>query len=331
MLTAFLAFLLGALMSLYTTPLMRRAALQFGIVDHPNNALKQHKEPVPYLGGLAVFLAFLITLGLLFDFTHEVLGILLASTLMLLVGLIDDLGALSPAEKLYGQLFAVAVLLKAGVFVKLLFLPTWVAFPISVLWLLTVTNALNIIDIMDGLAPGAAAMAAAFLAIAAALNDEPMVAVMSAALAGALVGFLRFNFAPARIYLGDAGSLSIGLTLGALAMSGSYTSRNPVALLAPVIILGVPLFDLVFVMVVRWIHGLSPFRGSPDHFALRLRRRGFGVRATVLWTYAAGAALGVAALFLMGIDDDRAALTLVTGIGMAALVIAFWLGREARA
>src|SRR5262249_21751252 len=181
------------------------------------------------------------------EFNQAVLGILLSGTLMLLVGLIDDLGALSPWEKLVGQSIAVFTLLKAGLFIKLVFIPPLPALVLSILWLLAVTNALNIIDIMDGLASGVAAIAAAFLAVVAVHNGEPMVAIMASALAGSLTGFLRYNSPPARIYLGDSGSLFVGLTLSALAMNGGYTTKNSIAMLTPVTILGLQLLDFALV------------------------------------------------------------------------------------
>src|ERR1700746_3763181 len=137
MLRVVASFVLALLISLYTTPLMRRAALQFGILDQPRGPLKRHPEAVPYLGGLAVFLAYLIALAVTFEFSYAVLGILLSGTLMLLLGLIDDLGVVSPFEKISGQLLAVIALVKAGLFVKLLFLPMPIALVLSVLWLLT--------------------------------------------------------------------------------------------------------------------------------------------------------------------------------------------------
>lgn len=327
MITAVLAYCLGAGLALYTTPLMREAALKFGIVDRPDGSLKNHTEPVPYLGGLAVFLAFLVTLGVTYAFSHTVLGILLAGTLMLLVGLIDDLGVLSPWAKLAGQCVAVAVLLKAGIYVKLTFIPTPLAYVISVFWLLAVTNAFNIIDIMDGLAAGVAVIAALFLAGVALLNDEPTVAVMSSALAGSLLGFLRFNFTPARIFLGDSGSLFVGLVLAALAMNGSYTKSNWVAMLTPVAVLGVPLFDLAFVSVLRIERGLSPFRGSPDHFALRLRRSGFSVKQIVGVAYGSGTVLGLVGYGMMQAPDDAHAALIVTALSGALLVTAAVLRR----
>ncbi len=327
MIPAIFAFFLGVGLALYTTPLMRQAALKFGIVDRPDGSLKNHAAPIPYLGGLAVFLAFLVTLGITYTFSHTVLGILLAGTLMLLVGLIDDLGVLSPWEKLAGQCVAVGVLLKADIFVKLGFIPVPVAYVISVLWLLAITNAFNIIDIMDGLASGVAAIAALFLAGVAIMNQEPMVAVMSSALAGSLVGFLRYNFAPARIYLGDSGSLFIGLLLAALAMNGGYTKSNWLAMLTPVILLGVPLFDLAFVSVLRIERGLSPLRGSSDHFALRLNRSGLSVKQTVGIAYGAGTILGFVGYALMQAPNEARAALIVMALSTVLLGTAGLLRR----
>jgi UDP-GlcNAc:undecaprenyl-phosphate GlcNAc-1-phosphate transferase len=319
MFRAVAAFTIAILLSFYTTPLMRRAALKFGIVDRPNGALKAHSEPVPYLGGLAVFLAYLIALALTFEFSYAVLGILLSGTLMLLLGLIDDLGVLSPFEKLAGQLLAVVALIKAGLFIKLLFLPTPVALLFSVLWLLTITNAMNIIDVMDGLASGVSAVAAMFLAAIALHNGEPTIGVMAAALSGSLLGFLRYNFRPARIYLGDSGSLFIGLTLAALAMNGHYTMHNPVGMFVPSLILGVPLLDLAFVFVVRLSKGLSPFRGSPDHLALRLKRLGWTIVEVVGTAYGLSTALGVIAFGVMTAGDALHASLLVVASSCALL------------
>jgi UDP-GlcNAc:undecaprenyl-phosphate GlcNAc-1-phosphate transferase len=263
----------------------------------------------------------------MFEFSHAVLGILLAGTLMLLVGLIDDLGVLSPWAKLASQFIAVIALIKAGIFIKLVFVPPLAALAVSALWFLAVTNAFNIIDIMDGLASGVAAIAAVFFALVAIAHEEATVAVMAAALGGSLVGFLRYNSAPARIYLGDSGSLFIGLTLAALATNGGYTRSNLVAALTPVIFLGVPLFDLAFVSMLRLEQGLSPLRGSPDHFALRLRRAGFGVRHTVLVAYAATFVLCVVGLATMNAPNDNAAMGIVIGLCVMLLVLAAALRR----
>jgi UDP-GlcNAc:undecaprenyl-phosphate GlcNAc-1-phosphate transferase len=317
-----LAFALSLVLALYTTPLMREAAIRFGIVDKPDGRLKTQREPVPYLGGLAIYLSFLLALTatLRFDST-EVLGLLLAGAIVLILGLIDDFGVLTPKIKLAGQVVAVATLMNASIYIKLSFLPPAVAIALSFLWLLAITNAFNIIDVMDGLAAGVAAAAAAVLFLVAIANGRTTYAVCLAALCGALVGFLRFNLSPARIYMGDAGSLFVGLMLGALSMNNSYTRRNLVASLAPIVILGVPVFDMLFVMYIRHRRGLPVMRGSPDHFALRLRRWRLSTRQTVAASWSATALLGVVGFGMMAGNAQMAAALLaalvVVSIGMA--------------
>src|SRR5262245_51900701 len=158
-----IAFITSLVFALYWTPIMRKAALQLGVVDAPDGKLKKHDSAVPYFGGVAVFIAFLLTVGMLTDFDKDLLGLLLSGSIALMVGLIDDFGALSPTQKLIGQTLAALVLIKSGTFIKLEFLSVYVAIPLTVLWILAVTNAMNIIDIMDGLASGVATIAAVIL------------------------------------------------------------------------------------------------------------------------------------------------------------------------
>src|SRR5262249_29082104 len=192
------AFGLALVIALYTTPLLRKAAIRFGIVDRRDGGLKRQAEPVPYLGGIAIYLSFLLALTatLRFDST-EVLGLLLAGAIVVILGLIDDFGVLSPWVKLAGQVVAVLTLINASIYIKLAFIPQWLAVGLSFAWLLAITNAFNLIDVMDGLAAGVAAAAALVLFAVAVLNGRATYAVLLAALCGALVGFLRFNFEPA--------------------------------------------------------------------------------------------------------------------------------------
>src|SRR5205814_3618268 len=161
-------------------------------------------------------------------------------------------GAMSASQKLLGQTLAALVLVKSGTYIKLDFLPLWVAIPLTVFWILAVTNALNIIDILDGLASGVAVIAAVSIAIANFMSGRHSVAFLSLVLAGATLGFLRHNFHPATIYLGDAGSLFIGFMLAALSMNAGYTRVNLLAVISPVPMLGIPLFDLSLVVYIRW-------------------------------------------------------------------------------
>ena len=313
------AFMLSFLFALCWTPLMRKAALQLGIVDRPDGKLKTHGETVPYLGGIAVYTAFLFTLGILSDFGQETLGLLLSGSIALMVGLIDDFGIMSPYQKLLGETLAALVLIKSGIYIKLVVLPTWIAIPLTVLWILAVTNALNIIDILDGLASGIALIAALAIAFANVMANRTSVAFLCLVLAGALAGFLRYNFHPAKIYLGDAGALFIGFMLAALSMNAGYTRMNMLAVISPVLILGIPLFDLGLVIWIRWRNGIPVTKGSPDHFALRLRRCKLSVRETAVTAYIVGLILAGTALLMSQVGLEWAVMTVGGTLSAAAL------------
>jgi UDP-GlcNAc:undecaprenyl-phosphate GlcNAc-1-phosphate transferase len=314
------AFIVSFGLGLYWTPLMRKAALQLGIVDRPDGLLKKHHDCIPYLGGIAVFMAFLLTSGIFTDFGSETMGLLLSGSIALMVGLIDDFGAMSATQKLMGQTLAAIVLVRSGIYIKLEFLPEWAAIPLTIFWILAVTNALNIIDILDGLAAGVATIAALSIAIANFMAGRHAVALMSLVLAGAILGFLRHNFHPAKIYLGDAGSLFIGFMLAALSMNAGYTRANLLAVLSPVLILGIPLFDLSLVMWIRWRNGIPVMKGSPDHFALRLRRLKLSVRETAVTAYIIGALLSGVALLLSQITLAWAVATMCGTLSAAGLM-----------
>src|SRR4030042_4313409 len=317
MLLYIFTFSLSLILSLYLTPVMRRAALQFGIVDRPDGRLKKHKKPMPYLGGVAIYLSFLLALAFTFKFDQEVLGLLLAGTIVLLLGLIDDLGFLKTWVKFAGQLIAVLVLVKSGIFIKLVFLPTYVSSPLTFLWLVGMINAFNIIDVMDGLSAGVAFFAAITFFIVALLNGRMMIAIVAITLAGSLLGFLRYNFTPARIYMGDTGSMFLGLMIGALAMIGSYTEKDVLGFLAPVVILGIPIFDTLQVIVARWRKGIPFYQGSPDHYALLLRSSGLSVKGVIWLSYGAAASLGGLGILMMNLSSPSQVLTVA---GVLALI-----------
>jgi UDP-GlcNAc:undecaprenyl-phosphate/decaprenyl-phosphate GlcNAc-1-phosphate transferase len=322
-----LGFALAFLLALWGVPQARRAALAFGVVDAPDGHLKQQGSPVPYLGGLAVYMAFLLALGMVFEFDRDVLALLLASSIVATIGLIDDFGVLTPRAKVLGQLVAVFVLLKAGISVHLIMLPWWARLGVTVLWLVGLSNAFNLVDIMDGLASGLGIIAAIFLLAVAAINGRWVVAAFTVVLLGALLGFLRSNFPPATIYLGDCGSLFLGLTLGALAMVMDYTQHSPLGWLAPAYILALPLVDTVYVTFLRLKAGRKIYHGSPDHFPLRLQRRlGGSVRATVLTIYAAAVVLGGLGLLIMYLQP-RAALFLTAAVAVVTVAVLVWLAR----
>ena len=328
-----LAFLTALGLALYVTPLTIRVARTFKIQDTPDGRLKKHTEPTPYLGGLAIAAAFMMAFGLFSataTTTHQATGILVGGLMVLLLGLYDDLTNLSPSVKFMGQLLAAFVIYKAGV--KVDFVQNeWAKMGVTMLWVTGIANAFNIIDVMDGLAAGTALIASLFLfAISAAatqLHGEPrMVPFMAITLAGALLGYLRFNRHPARIFLGDTGSLFIGFMLGALSMVASYSETNQLAVVTPVVLLAVPIFETAFVAIHRARKGIPFFRGSPDHFALRLRHAGRSVPLIVRRTYAIAIGLGVLSLALV-YGTSSAVPWLLGSFSAAAILAALLLSR----
>jgi UDP-GlcNAc:undecaprenyl-phosphate GlcNAc-1-phosphate transferase len=247
--------------------------------------------------------------------------------MMLMLGLYDDLVNLRPSVKFLGQVLAVVALQKAGVQIQLARLNDWQNLALTFLWVTGITNAFNIIDIMDGLATGTAAIAALFLFLIAALvGGDTAIPFMAIVLAGALAGFLGFNVTPARIFLGDTGSLFIGFLLGALSMLVSYSGKSPWAVVTPVVLLAVPIFDTVFVAVHRARQGIPFFRGSPDHFALRVAHSGTGVRRTVLHTWRVAGGLGLISLLIV-FGPPRLVPWVLGACGIGALVAFVLLSR----
>jgi UDP-GlcNAc:undecaprenyl-phosphate/decaprenyl-phosphate GlcNAc-1-phosphate transferase len=320
-LSYFFASFLAFLLALYGTPLARAAALRFGVVDNPDGRLKNQTEPVPYFGGLAIYLAVLIPLCLFYELDKRILAILLSGTLVLLLGLIDDFGVLTPTAKFMGQIIAAFVLIKSDVIIRIDFLPLYVNLALTVLWIIGMANAMNIIDIMDGLSAGIALIAAFCLFFVAALKADKMIAIFALTLTGSLAGFLRYNFQPAKIYMGDAGSMFLGLCLGALAIIGDYSDLNRLALYNPILI-----FGTVYVMILRLMQGKSPFLGSKDHYAIRLKIVGWPVTRIVIGSYIAAFVLCVLALLNMFLPVTYS-IVLYVAIALCFLALGFLLSR----
>lgn len=267
------SFVLSFFLTIYGTPLAQKVAFRYRILDQPDGKLKRQSQPVPYMGGLIVYFAFISPISLMFAFNQYLLGILFASSILLLVGLFDDLKALTPGIKFLFQVVATYILLKSGIVIDLVLFPKWLDLALSFLWILTVINAFNIIDIMDGLAASVGALSALTIFVVSLYSNDFLISILALSLAASLLAFLKFNWEPARIYLGDAGSMVLGLVIGSLTMMVRYTRFNRLAFVSGMFVLGIPLFDLAYVIVLRVLKGKMPFLGSPDHFALRLRKR----------------------------------------------------------
>lgn len=322
------AAVIATLVALYLAPGLIQAARRYDIVDRPTTSLKTQLEPVPYLGGLVVFLSFLLAVALTFPFDNRVLAILLMSSLVVAVGLVDDLGTLIPRDKLIGQIIAALVLVKAGVKIEIEVLPFPADETLSVLWLVTCMNAYNILDVSDGLATRAGLVGSAgFLLVAIAQGDTRM-AILAAAMFGALLGFLRFNQAPARMYLGDTGAMLLGAVLGALALQGQYSAHNDVsAFFVPLTLLALPLFDLTLVVLARWRGGKTIYHGSRDHFAVRFRDHGMGAQKIArrsTWVGALCASAGLGSMYL----ENQWALVVAAGTTLSGLILLAWIWKR---
>jgi UDP-GlcNAc:undecaprenyl-phosphate/decaprenyl-phosphate GlcNAc-1-phosphate transferase len=316
------AAVLGCLVAAVATPLLRRFALRRGIVDRPGG-YKAHATPTPLLGGLAVAAG--VSVGVVWfvidDPRQDLAGLVaigVGSLIIIFAGLVDDVRRLSPSRKLAWQIAAAGA---AGVSLALLgvrldlFL-SWPSLPIialTALWVIAITNSVNFLDNMNGLCAGLGAVAGLSLAAVNLRSEAYTVATAAAALGGACLGFLPYNWPRGRVFLGDSGSMLIGFLLAALSVMGVYTrgARLPVlAVFTPLFVLGVPVLDLLLVILLRLRAGHPPWIGDRRHISHRLVRRGMDPAAAVATLWAAGAACGLGAVLLPTVGETQAPLLL---------------------
>ena len=316
-------FLASLSLAFVLTPVARAAARRWQIFDHPASH-KAHVEATPYLGGMAIMLAFAATVlagGWVVgppSTVESVAVIVTAGVALSLVGLLDDLRGLGPAPRLVAEALAGVVVWQSDLGAEL-FGIGWIDACLTVLWVIVVINAFNFLDNMDGLAAGVATIAAIFYFAIAASNGQFLVATLAAGMAGCSLGFLRHNFHPAQIYMGDAGSMFIGFLLAVIGLRLRFESPQLNAAFIPVVVIGVALFDFTLVFVSRIAHGLNPMSGGLDHTSHRLVAIGVPVRAAVSLIYAGAIGCGWLALVLARLDQ-LGALFLVGFLATVALV-----------
>ena len=305
-------FLVSSALSLVLTPLVLRFALWRDVYDHPGEH-KGHTDPVPYLGGIAIVGAFALTVGIAaivrppVSGRGELLAILALAILLAVVGLCDDLRGLSPIVRLIAEVGAGLAVWGIGAGVDL-FGPGVSDAVVTVVWVVGITNAFNLLDNMDGLSSGVAAIAAGSIFVIAASNGQFLVAALAIGLAGCALGFLRHNFHPATIYMGDAGALFLGFVLAYLGLKLRFDAPTDITFLVPVVVMGVAIFDTTLVTVTRLSRGVSPFQAGRDHTSHRLVRMGMPVPAAVALMYTAGVCLGLVALVISRVDRVSAYL-----------------------
>lgn len=334
--TYILLFLTSCLLTFLLTPLLLLLCKRYQLLDRPDRQRKIHTEPIPRLGGLAIFLTFNLVLSLLFLWENSVtsvfrlhLGdvayILIPSTLVFLVGLLDDIRALPAKAKFVLQIAAAVVLYFSGFKISIvsnLFGEPIVlgifALPITVLWIVGITNAFNLIDGMDGLASGIAFFVSASVFTVSLAQGNVLVSIISVITAGATLGFLRYNFNPAKIFMGDSGSYFLGFVLGALAIQGSQKSSMIVSVSMPILILGLPIIDTVLSIARRFLEGKPIFAPDQQHIHHKLLRIVRSQRFVVLILYGITALLSFFSL-LIAIAGDRLVVFISLGMGLLAV------------
>ncbi|MBO8129077.1 MAG: undecaprenyl/decaprenyl-phosphate alpha-N-acetylglucosaminyl 1-phosphate transferase [Peptococcaceae bacterium] len=327
-----LPLLLALTLGLVSTPFVIRMAHRWNAVDFPDSR-KVHRQPMPRLGGLAVYIAFAATLLLTQDLSREIYGLLLGATLIVLLGILDDIRGISARQKLLGQIVAASAVIPFGLQVEfitnplqggLITLGFW-GIPITVFWLVSVTNAVNLVDGLDGLAAGTGVIASITLAVIAWIEGQVPAFILACILAAATLGFLPYNFHPARVFLGDTGSMFLGFTLAATAVLGLTKSAMALSVIIPVVILGIPLFDTAFAVLRRYRKRRPIFYPDREHLHHRLLMAGLSHRGAVLAVYTVNLVLGASAVLVTMLSSDQAVALLVI-VAFVLLVVANRVG-----
>ncbi len=308
--------------SLAVTPLVKRFAFRIGAVDKPNER-KVHEGVMPRLGGLAMFVSFILTVFLYLEFSPQLAGLIMANLVIVATGIYDDTREISPKLKLFGQFIAALILVEYGFRVQFITIPfdggiyylPRADIIFTVLWIVGITNAVNLIDGLDGLAAGTATIAAVTISIVALMTGQDQAFLIGVILAFATLGFLRYNFNPASIFMGDTGSMFLGFNLAALAILGMTKSVTVISLVLPVIILGIPILDTLWAIVRRAKRRKPIFEADKKHLHHRLLHMGLSHRRTVLVIYGANVFLGIGAVLIQSLG------TLSSIIGFVFLVV----------
>ncbi len=327
-----LAVVVAAVLSFAATPLVKKLAVLVGAMDVPKDERRMHKVPIPRLGGLAIFIAFVVSVLLFAEIDRQLMGILIGALIIVILGVLDDIYALKALPKFIVQILAAVVVVSFGCRIQFisnpvltssatyLRLPSILSVIVTVLWIVGITNAVNFIDGLDGLAVGVSGISAATMLVVAILVAEQNVAVIMAALFGACLGFIPYNFNPAKIFMGDTGSTFLGFILATMSIQGLFKLYAIISFAVPFLILGIPIFDICFAIIRRVAKGQNPMAADRGHVHHRLIDMGFNQKQAVMITYLLTALLGLAAVVLTSSGAGRALILLgsiiiVGGIG----------------
>ena len=333
-----LALGVALLISFLTTPLVKMFAYKVGAIDVPKDARRVHKHPIPRLGGLAMFIGFLLAVVLFADIDRQTEGILLGSIVIVILGVIDDIMPLPALLKFGVQIVAALIAVYFGVVIEIVsnpnvfssveyvFLNGW-SIPLTVIWIVAITNSVNLIDGLDGLAAGVSAIASITMLVVAVVLGSGNVAVILAALTGACIGFLPYNFNPAKIFMGDTGALFLGYVLATLSVTGLFKFYAIISFAVPILALALPLFDTVFAFSRRLLKGQNPMAPDRGHFHHRLLDMGLSQKQVVAILYSISAVLGLAAVVITTSGEIKAIILILAFAVAMAIGAALMKGR----
>ncbi|WP_297711515.1 MraY family glycosyltransferase, partial [Dysosmobacter sp.] len=299
-----LALLVALVVSFLMTPVVKTFAYKVGAIDVPKDARRMHKVPIPRLGGLAIFIGFMVSILLFSEITPELRSILLGAVIIVVLGVVDDIMALPAMLKFVVQIVAALIPATHGVTILAFSNPNifsdnlyWVlgslSIPFTVLWIVAITNSVNLIDGLDGLANGVSAISATTMLVIALVSDQSAVAVVLAALVGACVGFMPYNMNPAKMFMGDTGATFLGYILATMSIQGLFKYYAVISFVVPFLILGLPIFDTTFAFIRRIAHGQSPMHPDRSHIHHRLIDMCLNQKQAVATLYVSSAFLGV--------------------------------------
>ena len=316
------ALVTAMVVALIATPVVKSLAFKVGAVDVPKDNRRMHDHPIPRMGGLAIFFGFILSVLLYVEMTPQLRGMLLGGVIIVVLGIFDDIYALGAKFKLAVQIVAALVAVLSGNVIQILSNPNifsadpwwelgWLSYPVTVLWIVAITNAVNLIDGLDGLACGVSTISAlTMLVISLAVADAP-VAIVMAALAGGCIGFLPYNLNPAKIFMGDTGSTFLGFILAVMSIQGLFKFYTIISFAVPFLMLGLPIFDTCFAFIRRIAHGQSPMHPDRSHVHHRLIDMGFNQKQAVAVLYIISAILGLCAVVLTTSGELKAMLLLL--------------------
>ena len=320
--------------SFAATPLVKILAYKVGAIDVPKDNRRMHKEPIPRLGGLAIFLAFLLGVLLFANIDKQMQGILLGAIMIVILGVLDDILTLSALPKFIVQIAAAGVAVYHGCAIETISNPNlfssvpyinlgvW-SIPVTIIWIVAITNAVNFIDGLDGLACGVSAISAGSLFVIALLVSEGNVAIILAALLGACLGFIPYNLNPAKIFMGDTGATFLGYILATISVQGLFKMYAIISFAVPFLILGVPIFDICFAFLRRIAKGQNPMRADRGHVHHRLIDMGFSQKQSVAISYLITAILGLAAVVLTSSGEIKAMILIGAMVVVGAIGFRF--------